>query len=265
MEALHGLKRFALLGVIATSVAACAVSPTGRHQFLALSSGELDKMGVSAYQEIKSQTPLSKNTQQNQYIQCIANHIIKVSGSNQSWETNLFEDKSVNAFALPGGKIGINTGLLTVAKNQHQVAAVMGHEVGHVLAQHSNERMSIEYASSTGLQLLSVLGGAESTEKGMLIGLLGVGAQFGISLPFSRKHESEADLIGLELMAKAGFDPRESVKLWQNMAAAGGSGGPEFMSTHPSHSTRIKDLQNNVPKVMPLYEQAKAEGRSPSC
>jgi len=265
MKALHRLKLYAVLGLITVVSVACAVSPTGRHQFLALSSSELNKMGVSAYQEIKSQTPLSKNSQQNQYIQCIANHIIEASGSNESWETNLFDDQSVNAFALPGGKIGIYTGLLTVAKNQHQVAAVMGHEVGHVLAQHSNERMSIEYASSTGLQLLSVLAGADSTEKGMLIGLLGVGAQFGISLPFSRKHESEADLIGLELMAKAGFDPRESVKLWQNMAAAGGSGGPEFLSTHPSHSTRIKDLERSLPKVMPLYEQAKAQGRRPNC
>lgn len=265
MEAIPRFRTIVAVLMLTFFITACAISPTGRHQFLALSPAELDKMGVSAYQEIKSQTSISQNVQQNQYIQCIANHIIQASGSNQSWETNLFEDKSVNAFALPGGKIGINTGLLSVAKNQHQVAAVMGHEVGHVLAQHSNERMSIEYASSTGLQLLSVIAGADSTEKGTLIGLLGVGAQFGIALPFSRKHESEADLIGLELMAKAGFDPRESITLWQNMAAAGGSGGPEFMSTHPSHSTRIKDLEHHLPKVLPLYQQAQAQGKRPNC
>lgn len=265
MAVFSRLKTLSLLATVALLSTACAVSPTGRHQFLALSSNDLNQMGESAYADIKSQTPISKDAKKNQYIQCIADHIIMASGSNEAWETNLFDDKSVNAFALPGGKIGIYTGLLTVAKNQDQVAAVMGHEVGHVLAQHSNERMSIEYASSTGLQLLSVLAGADSTQKGMLVGLLGVGAQYGISLPFSRKHESEADLIGLELMAKAGFDPKESITLWQNMAAAGGSGVPEFLSTHPSHSTRIRDLERNLPKVMPLYEQARAQGKRPNC
>src|SRR5699024_1244558 len=102
-------------------------------------------------------------------------------------------------------------------------------------------------------------------DHGMLVGLLGVGAQFGVSLPFSRKHESEADEIGLELMAKAGFNPQESVKLWQNMAASGGGGTPEFMSTHPSHSTRINDLQKKIPRVQKYYEEAQRQGRRPNC
>lgn len=259
------VKKISATTLVALTVAACAVSPTGRHQFLALSPAELDQMGEAAYQKIKSETPISNNAKQKRYIQCIANNVTAVSGSNDNWEATLFEDKSVNAFALPGGKIGIYTGLLNVATNQHQVAAVMGHEVGHVIAQHSNERMSIEYASQSGLQIVSSILGGNGGSSEALVGLLGVGAQFGVSLPFSRKHETEADIIGLELMAKAGFDPRESVKLWQNMAKAGGSGGPEFMSTHPGHETRIRNLQQHIPKVMPLYEQAKAQGRRPQC
>jgi len=265
MAFLPTLKKLASTTALAMALTACAVSPTGRHQFLALSTAELNQMGEAAYQDIKKETPISNNAKQRQYIQCIADHITAASGSNEKWETTLFEDKSINAFALPGGKIGIYTGLLKAAVNQHQVAAVMGHEVGHVIAQHSNERMSIEYASQSGLQMVSAMLGGSSASKDTLVGLLGVGTQFGVSLPFSRKHETEADIIGLELMAKAGFDPRESIKLWQNMAKAGGSGGPEFMSTHPGHETRIRNLQNHIPKVMPLYEQAQAQGRKPQC
>ena len=125
--------------------------------------------------------------------------------------------------------------------------------------------MSLEYATQNGLQLLGAVAGEDSATKQGIMAALGVGAQYGVALPFSRKHEAEADIIGLQLMAQAGFDPRESVNLWQNMAAANGDGPPEFMSTHPSNATRIGGLQARLPEVMPLYNQAKAAGRKPSC
>ena len=150
---------------------------------------------------------------------------------------------------------------LAVAENQHQLATVLGHEVAHVIARHSNERVSNQYAAQTGLQLA----GAITRGSPELMGLLGVGAQVGVLLPFSRTQESEADKLGLDLMARAGFDPRQSVPLWQNMARSGGAGQPEFLSTHPSHGTRIQELSARIPQVMPTYESARAAGWRPAC
>ena len=182
-----------------------------------------------------------------------------------SWEVEVFEDETANAFALPGGKIGVHTGLLTVATTPGQLAAVLGHEVGHVLDRHSNARVSQGALAEIGMQFGSILLGAETPQKQLLMGALGVGVQYGALMPYGRSQESDADLIGLELMARAGFDPSESVTLWQNMARAGGAAPPEFMSTHPSSTTRISQLQAAIPKFMPIYQQAQAAGRRPSC
>jgi predicted Zn-dependent protease len=251
--------------VVTVALVACATSPMGRRQLLLMPAAQMDQMGLSAYSQLKQQTPLSTNQKQIAYVTCISNALTASLEQQQNWEINLFEDPTANAFALPGGFMGVHTGLLNVAQNQHQLAAVIGHEIGHVLAQHSNERVSIDSATKTGMQLLQTLAGEQTAEKQMVFAALGVGAQFGVSMPFSRQHESEADLIGLELMAKAGFDPRQSVALWENMQAAGGKAPPEFLSTHPSGSTRIRDLGKYMPKVMPLYEQAQAAGRTPKC
>ena len=247
------------------ALAACATSPLGRNQFLLMPADQMDEMGAIAYAQMKQETPVSSSQQQTAYVRCVATAITSTLDGSQQWEVNLFQDNSANAFALPGGKIGVNTGLLKVATNQSQLATVIGHEIGHVQAQHSNERMSLEYATQNGLQLLGAVAGEDSATKQGIMAALGVGAQYGVALPFSRKHEAEADIIGLQLMAQAGFDPRESVNLWQNMAAANGDGPPEFMSTHPSNATRIGGLQARLPEVMPLYNQAKAAGRKPSC
>lgn len=153
---------------------------------------------------------------------------------NQKWEVVLFDDKQVNAFALPGYKIGVYTGLLSVAKNQSQLAAVVGHEIAHVIARHGNERASTQMATSQALALGYQLSGEESVEKTAIFQALGIGVQVGIILPFSRTHESEADLLGLEYMAKAGFDPRASVQLWRNMAPpAAAPHQNSYLLTHP--------------------------------
>lgn len=253
------------IAVATVTLVACATSPLGRRQLLLMPAAQMDQMGLTAYSQLKQQTPLSTNQTQIAYVRCISNALTATLDGGQNWEINLFEDPTANAFALPGGFMGVHTGLLRVAQNQSQLAAVIGHEIGHVLAQHSNERVSIESATSTGLQLLQALAGEESPQKQMVFAALGVGAQFGVAMPFSRKHEAEADLIGLEMMAKAGFDPRQAISLWQNMSAGGGKEPPEFLSTHPSNDTRIQGLTSYLPKVMPYYEQAQAAGRMPKC
>ncbi|WP_040297307.1 M48 family metallopeptidase [Alcanivorax hongdengensis] len=252
-------------GLLVVVLSACATSPLGRQQFLLMPEDQMDEMGVAAYDQMKQEKPVSNNAQETRYVRCVANAITSVLDEKQTWEVNLFQDDSANAFALPGGKIGVNTGLLKVARTQDQLAAVLGHEVGHVLAHHSNERMSLQYATQSGMQLLSAVTGQDSALKQGLFAALGVGTQYGITLPFSRKHEAEADIIGLQLMAKAGFDPHQAINLWQNMSAANGQEPPEFMSTHPSNSTRISGLKARMSEVEPLYQQARASGRSPQC
>jgi predicted Zn-dependent protease len=243
----------------------CATSPLGRSQFLFLSDRDIDIMGAQAFEVQKRSLPISYDWQMNEFVQCVAGVLTRQANGN--WEVLVFEDDSANAFALPSGKIGVHTGLLRVARNQHQLATVIGHEIGHVIARHSNERISQQYAVQTGLSLTEVLVGSSVTSGTgqALMGLLGVGAQYGILMPFNRVQESEADLIGLDLMAKSGFDPRESTKLWQNMAADGGAGPVEFLSTHPSHGTRIQDLQARMPHAMDLWRAAQSQGYNPGC
>jgi predicted Zn-dependent protease len=249
-------------------LAGCQTSALGRRQFKMMSEAEMSQMGVAAFTDISKQTPPSKDALANAKVTCVANAITRnLTGVNapSSWEVRVFADDTPNAFALPGGKIGVNTGLLKVARSQGQLAAVIGHEVTHVTQGHANERVSSEFATQTALQTISVLADASNPMHGQLIGLLGAGVQVGVLLPYGRAQEREADLIGLDLMAKAGFDPRESISLWQNMAKAGGGQPPEFLSTHPSHGTRMHDLEERMPIAMPVYEDAKAKGLAPRC
>ena len=178
----------------------------------------------------------------------------------------LFQDGTPNAFALPGGKIGVNAGMLRVARGQDQLAAVVAHEIAHVTAHHGNERMTQELAVQGGLMLADLLAeNPGSREHELLRGALGLGAQYGLLLPYSRTHEREADLLGLDLMARAGFDPRESLTLWRNMAQVGGGQPLEFLSTHPSHETRLQELAEAMDGAMATYREARSQGRRPEC
>jgi predicted Zn-dependent protease len=182
------------------------------------------------------------------------------------WEVLVFEDTQPNAFALPGGKIGVHTGMLDVATTPAQLAAVLGHEVGHVLLRHGNERMSHSILADTAMNTASIAVGATAPEyQDLIVGGLGVGAQFGVLLPFSRKHESEADQVGQIFMAEAGFYPAEAITLWQNMAEMSGQGPAQWQSTHPSDATRIAKLHANLPRAMAEYEKARAAGKNPQC
>lgn len=252
------------------AMASCATSPEGRSQLKLLPEDQIDSMGVQSFEQIKQQTAETKDPKMTAYIQCIANAIIpQLDKDNNAalWEVRVFADDQANAFALPGNKIGVYEGLMKYAVNQHQVATVMGHELAHVIAQHGNERVSEQLAAQAGLTIAAVALGSSSTSddnKKLILAGLGLGVQYGVILPFSRTHESEADLIGVELMARSGFDPRESVKLWENMAKAGAQ-PPEFLSTHPSSSTRIKDLNERMPRALEVYNKARAQNRSPDC
>lgn len=247
---------------------ACATSPEGRKQLQLVSDDEMNTLGVQSFENIKQKTNISQDKKLKQYVLCVARQIIpqvKQSPDPNQWEVVLFDDPQANAFALPGNKIGVYTGLLKYAQNQHQLAAVIGHEVAHVIARHGSERVSNQMATQAGLSIASILLGTQGNDNNDLIMAgIGLGAQYGVLLPFSRSHESEADLIGLDLMAASGFDPEQSISLWQNMSAAGQS-PPEFMSTHPSNETRIKQLRNRLPKARKLREQALAAGKKPSC
>ncbi|WP_394496421.1 M48 family metallopeptidase [Shewanella sp. ENK2] len=253
---------------ISLLMSACAThkSPTGRSQMLLFDKNKMSQMGEQSFAAMKKSEKISQDKQKTAYVNCVANRITAVlPDQTQQWEVVLFDSKQVNAFALPGGYIGVYTGLLEVAADQDQLATVVGHEVAHVLARHGNEQVSRSQMTNTGIQLADVaLGAGGVANKDLYMAGLGLGAQVGILLPFGRDQESEADELGLELMAKAGFNPAMSVTLWQNMAKAGGEQGPELFSTHPSHSTRIADLQALQDKVFPLYLAAKKQSL-PQC
>jgi predicted Zn-dependent protease len=254
--------RTLVYGLVLMAVAACATSPLGRSQLALMPPGQLDQMGLEAFQQVKRTTPEVTDPRVSRYVQCVSDAITQQVGGTGTWQVEVFRDSAVNAFALPGGRIGVYTGLLQVAETPDQLAAVIGHEVAHVVAQHHNERVSQQFATEQGLALASALAGGGATQQS-LMALLGLGAQVGVLLPYSRIQETEADKIGLDLMAQAGFDPRAAVELWRNMERDGG--GPEFLSTHPSGGTRIEELQGRMDHAMDLYQQARSSGRGPRC
>ena len=187
--------------ILAALVAACSTSPLGRSQLQLFPDEQLAQMGAAAFQNIDKQTPRVENSQVTAYVTCVANSILEViPGVEQTqWEVAVFESDEQNAFALPGGKIGVYSGMTELAETQDQLAAVIGHEVAHVIAEHGNERVSTSFATDTGLQLASILAGGTGTgDSQTLMGLLGLGALVGVLLPFSRTQEEESDLLGLD-------------------------------------------------------------------
>jgi len=250
--------------LLALLLTACVTSPTGRSQLIFMPDAQINQMGLQAFDSLKKEKPVSNNGKYNQIASCITGAIVQQVGGQ--WEVVVFEDPTPNAFALPGNKIGIHTGMLSLIRNQDQLAAVIGHEIGHVLAKHSNERASQEMAVNSGLGIVQAVTAPQTALGQTAVGLLGIGAQYGVLMPYSRVHESEADIIGVDLMAKAGFDPRQSISLWQIMdQAAKGQQPVEFLSTHPSHATRIQDLERHMPQAMGYFQQAQSMGRQPRC
>jgi predicted Zn-dependent protease len=252
-------------------VAACSTTMTGRRQLTLIDDDQMDAMGIAAFASLKKQGELNQDPAIDQYVACIAAAIVEVvptenGPDDRRWDLLVLEDPTPNAFALPGGKIGVHTGMLDVATTPGQLAAVVGHEVAHVLLRHGNERMSQSILADTAVNTASVAAGAAAPQyQDLIVGGLGVGAQFGVLLPFSRKHESEADYVGQLFMAQAGFYPAEAITLWQHMAQTGGEGPEQWQSTHPSDETRIERLHANLPRAMEEYEKARAAGKNPDC
>lgn len=238
----HALVAVSTLGLM---LAGCAYNDSlGRSQFLIVDDSALIQQSDAAWAETLRTEKLSTNVAQNERVRRVGGRIVQAAGlSNRSWDYRVFQDDSPNAFVLPSGKIGVTTGLLALARNDDQLATVLGHEVGHVVARHAAERYSTQ--STTGL----VLGAVQSRagDYSQAVGALGgMGAQFGLLLPFSRNHELEADRLGVDYVAAAGYKPSESVALWRLMAQQRQSGTPEFASTHPSDQTRIAALQQYI-------------------
>lgn len=253
---------------IATAVTACATttSPTGRTQSVgAVPPEQLNQMGAQAYAQLKAQKAQSSDARLTGAMRCVVSAVTRQLPSQWqgNWESALFVDNNPNAFALPGGKVGLYTGIFSVARNQDQLAAVIAHEIGHVVSRHHDERVTRQMQAQMGLGVLgAVVGNRLPAGSGELAS---VAAQAFFLLPNSREQESEADVVGQRLMAEAGFDPRQAVDLWQNMLAVGGGRPPEFLSTHPDPRSRLGTLQQQAAGLMPVYEQARAAGRRPAC
>ncbi|MCH2159216.1 MAG: M48 family metallopeptidase [Oleiphilaceae bacterium] len=258
--------RVSVVVILVVWIVGCASSPTGRHQLILVSDAQMNQMGAASFDKLKEGNDKLVVGKPLAYVRCISDAILIADQRNPAdWEVAVFEDASPNAFALPGKKIGVHTGMISLAETPDQLAAVIGHEIAHVDARHGAERVSLAMTNQVAQQVGAIaLEGVEY--KPEILGALGLGAQFGVLLPYSRAHETEADYIGLYLMAQSGFDPSEAVALWQNMKKASGGKAPaEFMSTHPSNDRRIRDLEKEQNAVGAIYRAALNRKPAPVC
>ena len=258
-----------ILSISVLVLISCATSPLGRKQLVGVPESQMNAMGAQSFEELKQQTPIEHDPVLNAYVNCVVKPITEAAKGQLNvprWEIVVFKSNQVNAFALPGGKIGVYTGILPILKTDAQLAAVLGHEVGHVIAQHGNERVSQTMLAQGGIVLADLFSGKmDPDKKQLLMGGLGLGIQYGVLLPYGRTQESEADIIGLRLMAQAGFDPHQAIEVWKNMSAVSKGAPPEWMSTHPSDQSRIQNISSRMGEVVPMYEAAQAAGLHPHC
>jgi predicted Zn-dependent protease len=250
-------------------ITSCSKVPiTGRQQFNLLPESQMVSMAVASYNEFLKENQLSNDASKVAMVknvgQKIASAVERFLSENglsdriqgYKWEFNLVQEDVPNAWAMPGGKVVVYTGILPYTKTEAGLAVVMGHEIAHAIARHGNERMSQALLIETGGTALSLALSQKPEEtQSLFLMAYGVGTQVGISLPYSRAHETEADKLGLIFMAMAGYDPHEAVEFWQRMAQAGGQKPPEFLSTHPADQTRIKNLREYMPNAMKYYKQ----------
>jgi predicted Zn-dependent protease len=251
-------------------LSSCKVNQlTGKKTFNAFSNKQLFPMALTQYQNFLKEHTVVKNTASSREIKNIGERIAKSAQDffeykgapeylkDYAWEYNLVKDNQKNAWCMPGGKIVFYTGILPIAENADGIAAIMGHEVAHALLDHGGQRMTLSLAQQ-GLSLVALKTSENQPEKKRkaIMTAYGIGSNVGAVLPFSRKHETEADRIGLELMAIAGFNPEEAPKLWERMqAASGGKTQPEILSTHPSNQRRINDLTQWIPEAKKSAKQ----------
>jgi len=259
---------FVMINVLIT---ACATVPlTNRKQINFIPDSEMLAMSYQQYDAFLKENKLSKNQSQTQMVKRVGKkirtavtHFLADNNYAQllegyAWEFNLVEDKLVNAWCMPGGKVVVYTGILPVTRNEAGLAVVMGHEIAHAIAEHGSERMSQELIRQAGGVALSVaLKDNPEETRNYWLAAYGLGSEVGVMLPFSRLHESEADHLGLIFMAMAGYNPQEAPKFWERMSKVGGQKPPEFLSTHPSDETRISNLNKWMPEAMKYYQKSK--------
>lgn len=249
-----------LLVVFISTLTACQTAPiTGRSQLILVSTQEASQMGSAAFQEVIKEEGVSNNPQYNSQLATVSERIVSVANTPKyDWEYRVIKgDNVVNAFALPGGKIGVYTGMFRVANSDAALATVIGHEVAHVAARHGAERASAGILANLGAAGLQVaLGGQNPAVMSAIMNAYGIGVNVGGILPFSRTQEAEADRIGLIYMAQAGYDPNEAIAFWERMQSASGGtpNPPEFLSTHPSYGTRISNLKQWLPEAMHYFK-----------
>jgi len=235
---------------------------TGRKSHVAMSTREEGLLGLQSYQQVLAQSETVDGGPELEMIKRVASRLARATGkagADFDWQVSLIRSSQVNAFCLPGGKIVVYNGILPVTQNEPSLATVLGHEMAHATSRHGSQRVLQQNLAQTALTGVAMsLSDMDYDKQRAIMGALGAGAQFGVLMPFSREHESEADAIGLHYMARAGYDPRESIGFWQRMERAGGAQPPEFLSSHPSHGTRIEQLQAEIPRALEEYNRSPA-------
>jgi predicted Zn-dependent protease len=242
---------------LAMLLAACQTVPlTGRHQLILVSEEQELSLGAEAYKKTLNESKLSGDAAASAMVRRVGERIAQVADRpDYKWEFNLVEDQTPNAFCLPGGKVVVYTGILPFTKDEAGLAVVVGHEVAHALARHGAERMSTgELAGIAGQTAAVIFGGGNPETEKQVEQAFGIGSNVGLILPFSRHQESEADQIGLLLMAEAGYDPRQSIEFWTRMEQGKDGAPPEFLSTHPNDKTRIKRIEGWMPEALKIYQ-----------
>ncbi|MEK9628231.1 MAG: M48 family metallopeptidase [Nitrospinota bacterium] len=255
------LKHLIFILISVLIISACATTPvSNRSAFILIPESQEISLGKQSYNEILKKEKVSENEDLNKIVQRVGKRIIAVSDMPKlDWEIKLIESDQKNAFALPGGKIAIYTGILPVAKNEAGLATVMSHEIAHVIARHGAQRMSQQILLQGGM-LAAGLSMNDSKYRNLILSAMGVGVLYGFTLPFSRSHESEADQIGLIYMAKAGYDPNEAINFWQRFSQIKGNNGPpEWASTHPADTTRMQGLRGFLGRANYSYRNLKVK------
>jgi predicted Zn-dependent protease len=233
------------------------------------SNASLAPQAAKLFDEVKEKETPHKSSAVNNYVRCVANPVIDIATAQYSslpgsWEIVVFDNDAANAFAMPGGKIGVYSGLIDLTENQDQLAAVIGHEIAHVIAEHSAERMSTAQVVGLGMTAAGVAFSDNKNQR-VIMTALGLGVMIGVQLPYSRVHEEEADQIGQELMARAGFNPAAAIELWYLMDKKAGTRPPEFLSTHPDPVSRAGRLKRLLPGSLPYYQAVVDRGGVPHC
>jgi predicted Zn-dependent protease len=256
-------KKLLLASLLVFSISCTTTPVSGNRALLLTSASQENQQGQEAYKEILSKEKIVKGTAQAKMVEEIGKRIAAVANQPDfQWEFKTLQSNEPNAFCLPGGKVAVYTAIFQYARNEAGLATVMGHEIGHAIARHGGQRMSQQMITTGLLAGVGAVGLSrlDDSKKAIAMAALGAGVTYGITLPFSRGDETEADEIGLVLMAKAGYDPREAVNFWDRFSQAGGKAPPEFMSTHPNSEKRREHLRSLIPKVMGDYEASSKLG-----